>query len=543
MNLVLIGLVFLFPVNARAASMSGYLGGGQYDTSQAMTVDKDGNIYMTGWTFTDDLGVTTDALQPDHSGFADAFVARFSPDGTTLEYLTYFGGSGNDNAYDIAVDGDGNVYIAGTTTSDDLMTVDPVQSSLNGDSDAFVAKINASGVLVFSSYFGGSGNDTATALHVDDAGRIYFAGNTTSTDMLTVANPFDSSCGSDGLCDAADPLDIATRQVDGYVGALTRDTQGFYVPEYASYIGGNGFDYIHDIAVDSAGVIYMTGETNAGDFPYKNAFQSTIADGIAGAYDAFMIAVDPQVTDDNGLVYSSYIGGDGNDAGNAIAVASDGIVYVAGDSSSSNFPVTNAAMQADYGGGDADVFVAQFDITQTSTASLKYASYLGGSNEDLSADLVVDPAGDIYIAGMTDSLDLSLNGTVQFPYDSDIDGFVVKISGQAKSIVYSSYFGSYDIDLVFGMSVNSQGDIYLTGETESDDLATAGAWQPDYAGNTDALLALLDPAQAANKSDPGGSGGGGDSGGGGAMGHWLMALLLAVFLRRFRYRSRWVYSL
>ncbi|MCI0507146.1 MAG: SBBP repeat-containing protein [Gammaproteobacteria bacterium] len=524
-KLLLICLLDFVSANLNAADMASYLGGAQYDTSRGMVTDAAGNIYITGWTFTQGLAVSNDALQNTHHGNADAFVARFTPDGATLEYLTYYGGGGNDNAQSIALDTDGNIYVVGTSTSDDLATVNPVRTELNGGSDAFIIKIDAAGNLVFASYFGGSGSETAAAMHVDNSGRIYFAGHTTSTDLISVVQSFDTSCGSDGLCDASDVDDPATRQSDGFIASLALDSQQMYVPEYSTYIGGDGIDGVHDLAVDPLGTIYITGETNAGDFPYKNAFLSTRAGGFSGGYDAYVMVINPQLVTDNGLVYSSYIGGDGEDSGKAIAVSATGIVTIAGDTSSTDFPVTSQSLQSTYRGGTADSFIAQFDITQLTGASLQYASYIGGSGEDLAIDLYVDAAGDVYLLGGKESVDLLSGSGAHYAYDDSVDGFIVKIDQQTKLIEYFSYFGSYSIDWAFAMTVDQNGKILITGESESDDLATNGVWQTQYAGNTDAFTARLDPAQAASKPVAAAP-----ESGGGSFGIWLVVLLLTWLL-------------
>jgi hypothetical protein len=309
------------------------------------------------------------------------------------------------------------------------------------------------------------------------------------------------------------------------------DSQQMYVPEYSTYIGGNGIDGVHDLAVDPLGVIYITGETNAGDFPYKNAFQSTRAGGFAGGYDAFVMVINPQLVADNGLIYSSYIGGDGEDSGKAIAVSSTGIVTIAGDTSSADFPVTSQPLQAAYRGGNSDSFIAQFDITQLSSASLHYASYIGGSGEDLAIGLFVDAAGDVYLLGGTQSVDLLSASNAHYAYDDSVDGFIIKLNQQTKQIEYFSFFGSYSIDWAFAMTVDQNGKILIAGETESDDLATHDAFQTLYAGNTDAFTARLDPAQAASKPAPAAP----DSGGGSA-GLWFVLLVLIACYYRFKNR-------
>lgn len=528
-------ILFSFFRTAQAADVFSYLGGSEYDTARSIAVDKDGNMYITGWTFTTDLPVTGNAIQSDHHGEADIFIARVSADGHSVSMLTYFGGSGTDTAHDIAVDDAGNIYVTGTTNSADLMTVNPVQASLNGESDAFILKIDSSGVLTFASYFGGSGDETGQALTVNSDGTITFAGNSRSTDLFTTADALDVSCGNDGLCDASDTSNADTRQSDAYLARFTLDSSDMYIPAYATYVGGNSVDAAHDIAVDSNGVIYLTGETRSSDLVTRNALQSKLAGGFAGGYDAFVLALDPAQSTDKGLRYASYLGGDGEDSGNAIAVASDGIVTLVGDTSSSGFPVTANALQNKFFGGDADAFITQVDTRAAGSASLLYSSYIGGDSDESGSAIAIDAQNNLYIAGYTTSDNFPTQQGPQLFYQDHGDGFLLKLNSD-YSPGLASFVGGMSFDAAFAVAVDASGMICLTGETETTGLASGNAWQTAYSNHADAYVTKIDPAATPQKNtnaNPGASGGSGD-GGGGNINLWLNGLFLLAWFARNR---------
>lgn len=338
---------FLTKLNPTGSSLmySTYLGGSNDDYGRAVAVDTSGDAFITGSTQSTDLP-TMNPLQVGLDGGADAFLTEFNPSGTGLLYSTYLGGSGADNGLAIALDSQGNAYIAGNTFSSDFPTQGALQATLSGSSDAFVSEINPeTSSLVFSTYLGGSGMDSAQSIALDSTGSIYLAGNTTSNDFPVTPGAYQSSNHGQG---------------DAFVAKLA---PGATQLVYATYLGGSGADQANSIAIDSSGDAFVTGYTQSSGFPLANAIQRVL--GISGAStcgtticsDAFVSELGPS----GSLIYSTFLGGSAAEAGQAIAVDTSGAAYVTGSTTSTNFPVISGAPQSSYAGSNSspNAFVAK----------------------------------------------------------------------------------------------------------------------------------------------------------------------------------------
>src|SRR5688572_15047622 len=246
-----------------------------------------------------------------------------------LVYSTYLGGSLNDYADAVAVDGTGSVYVTGSTRSTDFPMQGAFQPNhLGGLNEAFVTKLSPSGdAIVFSSYLGGSGDDGAQGVVVDQAGRVYVAGYTASLDYPTASAAQASLAGD----------------YDAFVSVLTSSGSAL---EYSTYLGGSNSDYGHDIAVDSQANAYVTGQTAGGTFPTASAYQSSYGGGTS---DGFIT----KLSSAGAFVYSTFLGGDDFDYGRGIAVDSAGNAYVTGPVGSFTFPVLDPYQSSYAGSGDA----------------------------------------------------------------------------------------------------------------------------------------------------------------------------------------------
>ena len=389
-----------FAPDGSALLFSTYLGGSYFDGGHAIALDRDGNVYVAGETRSSDFPLVN-PLQPAFGGGVDdAFVAKLAADGSALDYSTYLGGSGVDEANGIAVDGEGNAYIAGNTSSTDFPTVNAVQPTYGGgDFSAFIAKVAPDGsALLYSTYLGGNHWDWGTSIAVDGAGDAYVTGVTGSTNFPTV-NALQPTFG--GIADA-------------FVTKFAPDGSALL---FSTYLGGYGLDQGNGVAVDAAGSAYVTGSTDATNFPTVNAVQP--ASG--GGTDAFVTKFAP---DGSALLYSTYLGGSSLDTANGIAVDADGNAYLIGSTWSTNFPTLDA-FQPNFGGGYyADAFVAKLSA---GGASLVYSSYLGGSGSDGGNAVAVDTNGNAYVTGNTASADFPTANALQPAYAGVGDAFVAKI--------------------------------------------------------------------------------------------------------------------
>jgi len=399
-----------------------------------------------------------------------------------LAYSTYLGGSTWDLGNGIAVDPAGNAYVTGWTGSTDFPTTNAIQPTHGGSWDAFVTKINTDGsALVYSTYLGGSDIDEGKGIAVDSVGNAYVTGQTASTDFPT-ANA------------------IQPNNHGGWDAFVTKINAKGSALVYSTYLGGSGDDNGDGIAVDSAGRAYVTGLTVSTDFPTMNPLQS--ANGGANAFVAKINAPG------SALVYSTYLGGSGVDAGYGIAVDSAGRAYVTGRTDSTDFPTLNAIQP--YGGGD-DAFVTKINAAGS---ALVYSTYLGGSSGDDGFGIAVDSAGNAYITGQTASTNFPTVNAIQPTYGGNYDAFVTKINAAGSALVYSTYLGGRGIDQGFGIAVDSAGDAYVTGGTYSRNFPTRNAIQPMLHGYDDAFVtefnadgsALVQSTYLGGSSESGGSG-------------------------------------
>jgi len=365
-----------------------YFGGISSDYSYAIDVDRFGNCYMTGLTFSDDFP-TENPFQNSLAGTLDAFVIKLNPSGDALVYSTYLGGSGYDAGYVIAVDDFGNSYMTGLTDSDDFPTENPLQGTIGGNSDAFVTKLNPTGdALVYSTYLGGSSSDEGKGLVVDDLDNCYITGSTYSDDFPT-ENPFQGTIGG---------------EQDAFVAKLNQSGDAFV---YSTYLGGSKDDEARAITVDDFGSCYVTGYTDSGNFPTETPFQKTIG----GEWDAFVTKLNGT---GDALVYSTYLGGSKDDEGSGIALNGLGDCYVTGHTESDDFPTKNPFQGMI--GGEWDAFVTRFN---SSGDALVYSTYLGTSGMDSGNDIAAYGAIYCYVTGTTD-------------IDEYFDGFVSKIAWRPR---------------------------------------------------------------------------------------------------------------
>jgi Beta-propeller repeat len=458
---------------------AGFIGGSADDRGRAIAVDSAGNAYVTGYTGSTEATFPA-TVGPDltynGSGITDAFVAKVNPAGTALVYAGYIGGSGNDVGNGIAVDSAGNAYVTGLTTSTEATfpaTVGPDLTSNDGD-DAFVAKVNPGGTaLVYAGYIGGSGTDGGNGIAVDSTGNAYVTGVTTSTE-----DTFPATVGPDLTFNGSGGGDAFVAKVNAGGSALV----------YAGYIGGNAGEQGRGIAVDSAGNAYLTGNTNS----TEATFPATVGPDLtsSGSTDVFVAKVNAA---GSALVYAGYIGGSGQEFGFSIAVDSAGNAHVTGDTSSTEatFPAT-VGPDLTYNGSMTDAFVAKVN---PAGSALVYAGYLGGSGEDSGRGIAVDGAGNAYVTGGTGSTEATFPATVgpDLTFNGIGDVFVAKVNPAGSTLLYAGYIGGNGSDTGTCIAVDSAGNAYVSGFTDSASATFPATVGPDltYNGGGDSFVVKL----------------------------------------------------
>lgn len=400
----------------------------------------------------------------------------------TLAYSTYLGGGGDDEALGIAVDASGNAYVAGVTDSTNFPTtpgaLQPACDKCSSTSDAFVTKLNQDGsALIYSTFLGGTNTTGSGSIAVDAAGNAYITGATQSSDFPTTASAFQTSYAG-GDCSSLNEQSCP----DAFVTKLNSTGSGLV---YSTYLAGPGGAVGEGVAIDSSGDAYIVGTTTSTSFPTTpGAFQTTAG----GGYDVF---VSKLTADGAALVYSTYLGGTGYDAGPAIAVDASKNVYVAGATASTNFPITAGAFDTQLGSASDDAFVTKLSADGK---TLIYSTYLGGSaplgSQSFGAGIAVDSSGEAYVAGNTNSNDFPVtSGAFQTTFEGGLDGFVTKLNASGSTLVYSTYLGGTNSSLIFGtvagsIAVDSAGKAYVTGSTVSTTFPVLNPIQAAFAGGT-----------------------------------------------------------
>ena len=415
-----------------------------------------------------------------------------------LVYSTRLGGAGGDAGYAIALDTAGNAYVTGDTASTNFPGAKPLQRTLRGSTDVFVAKLSADGSqLIYSTYLGGSDADVGYGIAVDAAGSAYITGDTRSTDF-PLAKPLQAKLGG---------------AADVFIAKLSADGSRLL---YSSYFGGSGGERGLGIAVDAAGNAYVTGYTNSTDLPVVNAFQGAFAGGNA---DAFVLKLNPS---GSAPVYATYLGGgnDRPDIGTSIAADDAGHAYVTGFTNSIEFPTVKPAQPFR---GPTDVFVTKFN---PAGSALIYSTHLGGTADDEAMGIAVDAAGSAYVTGHTESLNFPTTagafrtGCVAVPVNIPIgnicsggDAFVSKLTPDGSALAYSTYLSGTRFEVGRSIAVDAAGNAYVTGFTNSPDFPSANPVQDAFGGGAhDAFVVKLNPAGSALTYSTY-LGGGGDDGG------------------------------
>ena len=424
-----------------------------------------------------------------------------------LVYSTYLGGAKGGNFGDVvAADSSGAAYVAGSTGAVDFpITSGASQKTRGGDplnayeADAFVTKLTPTGdALVYSTFLGGAFQDSASAIAVDSSGRAYVTGNTGSSDFPTTAGAFAET----------PPSGCNPYQCSAFLSVLKADGSEL---DYSTYLGGAGSNRAGGVAVDSSGNAYLTGFTTASDFPTKapapaTPLQTAPGDS-SGAGDAYVTKIDPTASGAASLVYSTYLGGNNVDAGNAIAVDAAGNAYVGGTTASTDLPTKNQ-FEGSTGGiaaGNTAGFVAKLN---PAGSTLAYLTYLGGSTNDAISAIAVDPTGHAYVTGNTRSTDFPTKNAFQPTHagnpsvDFNNDAFVTKLdpgTSGASSLVYSSYLGGRADDYGTAIAVTPSGTAYVAGNADTN----GGAYTPGsfptmdpiapYATGGDAFISAIKP--------------------------------------------------
>jgi hypothetical protein len=437
---------------------SSYLGGESVDNCTCIAVDSDRCIYIAGGTNSFYMPVYSAFQDEFQLGMWDGFIAKFSPSGHSLIFCSYFGGSGNETIWDIDIDGNDNLCLTGQTGSHNFPILNAyLDHVINFSGMGFITKfVPAGNALIFSTYVGGSESDACYALDLDDQDNIYVAGYTASSDFPMV-----------------DPIfGVFNNLSDGFVAKFTPDCLNLL---FSTYIGGSDTDQIFDIKIDNFGGIHMAGSTYSQDLPL---IRPPLPQYGVGS-DGFAAKISPST---DSLDYSTYIGGIGTGDAFCIEADSNGNSYVAGWVSY-DIPLLNPFDSIRYG---YEAFILGF---YSYGDSIIYGTYYGGSYAEIIYDIKISNNGNIYISGYSGSEDMPLAN----PYDDDLAGesdcFIAIVSNGGDSLIFGSYFGGSGYDEGQGIDIDSAGNIYISGFTNSTDLPVVNPCFGSYNNGQDAFFA------------------------------------------------------
>lgn len=441
---------------------SSYLGGWAGDFGWGIEIDSTGDMYLSGQTTSSSFPVVF-PYQDAFAGATDVFVTKMGLDGT-LEFSTFFGGIGQEEYPRLATDNEYNVYVSGRTYSEDFPVYAAYSSSLNGNSDVFAFKMNSTGdVLLFSTFLGGNSDDFAGGLAVDNNGNLYVATTTVSKDFPVVnayqaypgENPASEnptvtkfSVGGDyleystyiagtdedvvmgmavdangcamihGFAYSDDfPLynayDSQLEGCDAFLSKLTSDGSGLV---FSTFLGGSENEWIESVDIDEAGNIYAAGGTRSLDFPLVNPYQTEMLGGTTVGIDNFVSKFNSVGSE---LIYSTYLGGTGDDFTETIHVDNVGIAFITGYTYSADFPLENPIYATLSGTNDAN-------LTALSPGGneLSFSTYLGGTDAESGYDIAIDDLRNVYVTGYTRSPDFPLVNEYQNTLKSAYDAFV-----------------------------------------------------------------------------------------------------------------------
>ena len=454
-----------------AVTLATYLGGGWDDAVQAVAVDGAGAIYVTGRTTSTDFPATTGAVSGSLFGSDDLFVAKLAPDGRIV-YATYLGSGETfvgiqDSGRGIALDDQGRVYVTGSVGASFTFfaTSGAFDTEFNGgETDAFVIRLKADGLLDYASYLGDEQRfDVGTAIAVGADGLVYVAGYTAQATKFPSTFPVKNG--------AQTTHGGAT---DAFLVKLDLETPGAQALRYGTFFGGGGGEEALALALAGNGVAYIAGITNSDGLATQGVYQS----GWVGN-DGFIARLDTRTPGTAGLT-ATYINAPGcgfADTKDAVRVAglavADGDVVAAGDTLCDNLPLTGNAFDTTFG-GTSEAFVLALD---DNLASLRFASFFGGSGDETAAGIALDGFGQAYLVGGTTSSGLPGSGVnaANFPYRGGEDAFVAKLARQDDGgfgLRFSLYLGGSGDDRALAVAADATGNVHVAGRTASGDFPT-----------------------------------------------------------------------
>ena len=446
------------PTNLKLLSnpWSTFIGGSGEDLSFSHATDKFNNIYVLGYTNSVDFPTTPGSLQTVKQGFYDGFITKLDSNGNLI-WSTYFGGAGDEYFNQILLDDDCNIYIVGYTNGNDLMVGSNVfQTTPNGSYDVYVAKLDSSANFIWGTYLGGNGGDIAIKAELDTNQNIIIGGYTSSFDFPAI-NSFQNSLAG---------------ALDAFV--VKMDTTGNVV--WSTYCGGSNSEDVHALAVDNQNNVIISGETFSLDFPLSS---SPYQAGNAGNADIFITKYDQM----GNRIFSTYFGGLN------VEDVADQNIYLAGYSKSFDFPIVGNNVYQPIKDGNKDAILAIFNANGV----LKQSTFIGDSNDDFFNSIAIDNKNQVYVTGYSLSSNMPLFGSPYQPIHKGFEEGVLYRFDTTLTPNYGTFIGGSSGDFINHISVNKSQKIIFNGTTNSANFPiTSNAYQSNLAGQTDCFVFAAD---------------------------------------------------
>ena len=445
---------------------STYIGGSSGELGYDIKADKMRNAFVTGITMSSDFPTTPGAYDNSfnpNGSYVDLFILKLNFNGSKIIYSTYIGGNHSEYCQSIAIDTMGNAFVTGCTFSSDFPITPGVFDSFCNFVDIFILKLNPNGSKInYSTFIGGRGEDRSNAIAIDELGNACITGETNSTNFPITSGAFSN---------------MFSKEFDAFV--LKLNTNGSALI-YSTFIGGNGHDTGEDIVLDSSGNAFISGNTGSNDFPNTTgAFNNSLN----GIIDIFVLKLN-QIG--SNLIYSTFIGGGYAEYGESIKLDSMGNAIVTGRTSSIDFPVTLGAYNEMYNGGTCDAFV--FKLNHNGSKII-YSTYIGGSYSDYGKGVVVDLGGNAIVAGYTHSNNFpTTHDALDNQYNNE-ESFMFKLNNDGSELLYSTYFGGSQSDAAHCIGMDPFGNVYISGFTNSTDFpTTTGVYNRNLTGSWDSFV-------------------------------------------------------
>ncbi|UCG62909.1 MAG: hypothetical protein JSV52_06390 [Candidatus Zixiibacteriota bacterium] len=459
---------------------SSFLGGNYTQTAYDNAIDTDGYVVIAGQTRSEDFP-TVDPYQGELAGQSDVFATKINPVTSEILYSTYFGATNDEEAPRVALDSEDNICLVFRTNSPDMPTVNPFQSTLEGDRDAFVLKLSSTGDAVLAAtYLGGDRVEYPWGITADNQGYMYVCGETDSR-YFPLENAYST--------------ENAGGETDGFVTKLSPSGDALI---YSTYLGGSGstgltvadVDALYDIAVNDAGEAYVAGATYSPDYPAVNALFETMINK-EGPTDAIITKFSAA---GNTLVFSTFLGGTEDEWIKDIEIDADGNLVIVGSVESDDFPTLNAYQTERCPGPDLGMAAVFMTRMAGDGSALLSSTYLGGCDEDFGEALGIGPTGNIFISGTTYSTDFPMVDPIYGALNGVCDVFLTKFDSSGSNVIYSTYYGGSSGDHGIGLSVDNNDWAHITGYTRSSDLPLVNPTQANgttYPSGNDVFLAMI----------------------------------------------------